>query len=99
MDLALHHCRPTVVLDEPFPTRLRHLQMLCEALLPEVLDCIVVSISYEVLDTHILSVGLEPIHQPRTIALDLLRGRDCEEDDLGKSLGMKRPEYAASKDG
>ena len=97
MYLALHHGRTTIILNESFPTCLRHLKMLGEALLPEVLDCIVVCICYEVLDAHILSMCLESIHQPSTIAFDLLRSRYGQEDNLCKSLTMERPENTSSQ--
>ena len=97
MNLTLHHGRPAVVLDVAFPARLRHLQVLREALLTEVLDGVVVGVGHEVLDADRLGMRLEPIHESRSVPLDLLGGRDCQENDFGEPLTMERSKDAATK--
>jgi hypothetical protein len=72
VDLALHHGAPVVVLDVSLPSVLRHCRRLSEALFPEVLNCIIVSISQEVVQALLLSVILEFIHQPCPVPFDLL---------------------------
>lgn len=71
--LALHHRRPRVVFDVPFPPGLRHLKVLRKTLLPEILDCVVVSVSHEVLDTDCLGMCFQSIHQSCSVSFDLLR--------------------------
>lgn len=55
VDRALHHRGAIVVLYVAFPSRLYHkalapLQVLLKALLPKILDCIVVRVSQKVID-------------------------------------------------
>mgnify|MGYP001047070925 CR=1 FL=1 len=96
MNLALHHGGSRVVLYETFPSSLWHLEVLGEALLPEVLDGIVVGISHKVLDAYCLSMGFQTVHQSRTITFHLLRGRNCKENNFCKTLGVERPEHTPS---
>ena len=72
VDLALHHGGAAVVLDVALPSRLGHLKVLREALLPEVLDGVVVRVGHEVLDANGLCVSFEPVHQTRAVAFHLL---------------------------
>ena len=72
--------------------------MLRKSLFSEIFYSIIVCIGHKILDAHILGMSLQPIHQPCTISLHLLRSRNCEEDNLSKSLGRKWPENTASQD-
>lgn len=72
LDLALHHRTPVVVLDKAFPPGFGHGWTLGEALLPEVLDRVVVSVSQEIVQIDLLSVVLQPVHQACAVALYLL---------------------------
>ena len=62
VDFALHHSGATVILNISFPPLLGHLQVFGEALLPEVLDGVVVGVGYEVVQGERLRVRLQPIH-------------------------------------
>lgn len=97
-DHALHHGGAVVVLDVPFPASLRHVMLLVEALLLEELNRVVISIGQEVLQTLLLRVVLQLIHQARAETPHLFRGSDSEEDNLGKALGAERPKDAATDD-
>ena len=95
--LALHHRATVVVFNVPFPSRLRHGRTLRESLLPEVLDSVVVGVGQKIVEVDFLSMVLQPVHQPRPISLHLLRGRDCQEHNLGELLGVEGAEDAAAK--
>ena len=45
-----------------------------------------------------LRVVLEAVHQPGSVPLHLLGGRDRQEDYLSELLGVERPEDAAAQD-
>ena len=71
--------------------------MLGEALLPEVLDSIVVGISHKVLETHGLSMGFQTVHQSRTITFYLFWSRDSQENNFRKTLRVEGAEDATAK--
>jgi hypothetical protein len=54
MDFALHHCTTIVIFDVPLPTSLWHRWTFCKALLPKVLDGIIVGISQEIMQVNFL---------------------------------------------
>lgn len=86
LDCALHHSASIVVFNVAFPTWLRQVMVLCEALLAEVLDRIIVCVSQKVMQVFRLSMVLELVHKSRAIAFDLLLSRDSQKDDLSKFL-------------
>ena len=62
LDCTLHHRASIIVLDIAFPARLRQVRILREALLTEVLDGIVISVSQEIVQLFRLSMILEFVH-------------------------------------
>lgn len=105
-DSALHHRRAIVILDITLPASLRHVDSgatiltltslcLCKALLLEILNGVVVSVSQEVVKLVFLGVVLQAVHQSSTIALHLFRSSNGEEHNLSKLLLVKRSEYTA----
>lgn len=98
VDFTLHHCTAIVIFDVPFPTSFRHRWALRETLLPEVLDCIIVCVGQEVMQVDFLGVILKSVHEPGSVSFYLLGGRDRQENNFGKLLGVKGSEDAASKD-
>ena len=77
LDSTLHHCASIVILDVALPTRFGKVMVLREALLSEVLDSIVISVSEEVVKLLRLSMVLQLIHETRTVAFHLLLSGDC----------------------
>lgn len=96
MYLALHHGRPTVILDVAPPPSLGHLEVFGKSLLTEELSCVVVRVCHEILDTNGLCISFEPIHEARSIAVYLEIFLDGEEHDLSKLLLREGPENAAT---
>ena len=72
--------------------------VLCEALLAEVFDSIVVCIGQKVVQFFRLRVILQLVHETRAVTLDLLLRRDGQEDDLSEFLRVEGPEDAATQD-
>ena len=97
LNSTLHHCASIVVFDETFPAGLGQVMILSEALLPEVLNGIVVCVGQEVMQLLVLSVILQFVHKTGSIALYLLLSRDCEEYNLSKLLRVEWSEYAPSE--
>ena len=72
--------------------------VLCEALLAEVFDSIVVCIGQKVVQFFRLRVILQLVHETRAVTLDLLLRRDGQEDDLSEFLRVEGPKDAATED-
>ena len=98
MDLTLHHCASTVVLDVALPSGFLHEAFLIESLLLKEVNGQIVSVCQEVLKSLLLCMSFESVHQSSSKTLNLLRSRDCKEDDLSESLRYKWPEDTASYD-
>ena len=98
MYLALHHGRPTVILDVAPPPSLGHLEVLGKSLLTEEFSCVVVRVCHEILDTNGLCISFEPIHEARSIAVYLEIFLDGKEHDLSKLLLREGPKNAATND-
>lgn len=98
MNHTLHHSTATVVLDEAFPSRLRHVPFLVEPLLLKELDGKVVCVGQEILESSGLSMSFQSVHQSCTHSFDLFRSCDCKENNFSESLVVKRPEHTASND-
>ena len=96
MDLALHHGRPTVILDVAPPPCLGHLEVFGKSLLTEEFGCVVVRVCHEILDADGLRISFEPIHEARSIAVYLEILLDGKEHDLGKLLLREGPKNAAT---
>ena len=77
LDSTLHHCASIVILDVALPARFRKVMVLSEALLSEVLDSIVISVSEEIVELLRLSMVLQLIHKARAVAFHLLQSGDC----------------------
>ena len=98
LNSALHHCASIVVLDEAFPSGLGQIVVLCEALLAEVFNSIVVCVGQKVVQFFRLCVILQLVHETRAVTLDLLLRRDGQEDDLSELLRVEGPKDAATQD-
>ena len=72
--------------------------VLCEALLAEVFDSIVVCVGQKVVQFFRLRVILQLVHETRAVTLDLLLRRDGQEDDLSELLRVEGPKDAATQD-
>ena len=98
LDRALHHSASIVVFNVAFPARFRQVRLLCEALLSEVLNGVVVCVGKEVVELFGLCVILELVHEARTVPFDLLLSRDRQEDDLCELLPVEGSEDAPAQD-
>ena len=56
VDVALHHSAPIVVFYESFPSLFGQGRTFCEALLSEILNCIVVCVCQKVMDLFVTSM-------------------------------------------
>ena len=74
---ALHHCASIVILDVALPAGFGKVVVLCEALLSEVLDSIVISVREEIVKLLRLSMVLQLVHEAGTVAFHLLLSGDC----------------------
>jgi len=73
MNFTLHHGRARVIFDITFPSGLRHLEVLGEALLSEVLDGVIIRIGHEILKANCLGVGFQTVHESCTVTFYLFR--------------------------
>lgn len=77
VNYALHHCTSIVILNVSFPSRLIHKSRWCrlflKALLSEVLNGVIISISEEVVNVLLVGVIFKFVHQSCAVALDLFR--------------------------
>lgn len=97
MNFTLHHSRSTIVLNISFPSRFGHLQMFSKTLFSEVLYGIVISVSDKILNSNVLSVGLQPVHQSCSISFNLFRCANSQKHNFRKLLWMKWSENTSSK--
>ena len=97
-DLALHHGASVVVLDVPLPLGFGHVGVRAEPLLFEELCRVVVCIGTKVVESLLLCVVLQAIHQAGTQTADLLGGSDSQKDDFREPLGPEGSENAPTED-
>ena len=82
---ALHDGATFVIFDVAHPARFREGDLLCEALLLEVADRVVVGVGEEVHDVACsFHVVFQVGHEVCAVTLDLLVRRDGAEDDFGE---------------
>jgi len=98
IDVALHVRGDRVVFDVAFPPASRHPDLLLEALLSEILNRVVISVSHEVLDAVFLGVVLQVVHQPRSVAFYLLVCYYCQKRNLVELLLSEWPEDTSAND-
>lgn len=98
LNRALHHRASIIVFNVAFPARFGQVRVLCEALLSEVLNRVVVRIGEEVVQLFQLGVVLELVHKARPVPFDLLLGRDRQENNLCELLLVEGAEDAATED-
>lgn len=97
MNFALHHGGSTIVLNISLPSSFRHLQMFGKTLFSEVFYSIVICVSDEILNSNVLCVGLQSVHQSSSIAFNLFRSTDSQKHNFCKLLWMKWSKNASSK--
>lgn len=98
VDSTLHHRTAVIVLDVAFPPVFGHGGLLLEPLLPEVLNRIVVCIGQKVLQTLLLSMSFQSVHEASSVPLHLLRGSDSQKHNLCKLLFIEGSKDAPSQD-
>lgn len=94
---ALHHRTSIIVLDVSLPSILWHSRWLCKSLLPEIFNSIIIRISQKVIQSLLLSMILQFIHQSCPIPLDLLWCSNRQEDYLSKLLWFEWSEDTSSQ--
>lgn len=99
---ALHHGASVVVFNEAFPAGFRHETgrggTLVEALLSEVLNCVVVSVCQKIVYLIVACMVFQLVHEPSSISFNLLRGGHRKKYNFSELLFSKRPEYASAQD-
>lgn len=97
LDRALHHRASIIVLNVSLPAGLRQVRVLCEALLSEILNRVVICVRQKVVQLLRLSMVLKFVHEAGSITFNLLLSRNGQENDLSELLLVKGAEDTPAK--